>query len=78
MRSSWISDRGLPRGHSGSYLLVFASLEMEANDGPLVITRKVEGRSRLLVDNEVDVSGVWHFDTECEDRVDTGGWMGFI
>jgi len=51
-------------------------VEIETNDRPLVLTGKVEGSARFLVDNEVDLSRFHHFDTGCEDGDDMGGWTG--
>ena len=40
-------------------------MESEANDGLLVLARKVESSVRLLVDNEVGLSCGRHSDTGC-------------
>ena len=37
-------------------LLVVSSVEVEADDGPLVVTGEVQGSARLLVGDEVGVS----------------------
>lgn len=53
--------------HCGSYLLVVSSVQVETDDGPLVLTREIEGGTRFYVDNEVCVSRFDHCDTGCGD-----------